>query len=322
MSKTEALARANVLRTSLLDHGVKAVSIELVEGRGGSGWSDDHFIGSLGHHIVSRRSMGLTPGLKLVKVGRSDLPGPLCNGYGGFDEVARIICMGWANHPGLGGPLTLERGTIPVNNGRPYLFGWEHEGGIVESDWDFNGGSFRVFMGRCHAGTLDWISSERNYSLTENSHAEHKTWAPTRKVDRLGYTLAEARDELKPYLGDNMPSEGYLPLHLNDGTANQRPHKASDVAWMQARLNRAFGTALRTDGNYGLATAAVIAQHLPDANADGSGTPGRAFTGNRADDLDWALAIRAASTISSPTVPIATLDARYVRKGTKTIELS
>lgn len=187
MTYNAAVARANSLRNVLLSYGVKAVTIELVEGRGGSGWSAENFVATMGHHIATYRTQGLTPGLKVVKFGRSDLPGPLCNGYGGFDEVARIICMGWANHPGQGGPYTVEAGTIPKDNGRPYLFGWEFEGGMVESDFT---PSYRVFMARCLAASLDWLNR------TQYSHLEHKTWAPTRKVDRLGYTLAEARAEI------------------------------------------------------------------------------------------------------------------------------
>lgn len=204
MSQTQAMIRARELRESLLDHGVDAVSIELQQGRPGTpnnGWIDSRFVGTMGHHIVSRRSQGLTPGLKLVKVGRTDLPGPLCNGYGGFDEVARIICLGWANHPGHGGPYEVEAGTVPANNGRPYLFGWEFEGGISEADWP---DSMREFMGACHAGTLAWLNA------TEKSHIEHKTWAPTRKVDRLNYTLARARAEIIPHLEEDQMKE---PLH-------------------------------------------------------------------------------------------------------------
>lgn len=187
MTYQQAIADAAHLRQSLLDHGVKAVSIELVEGRGGQGWSTRSHVGTMGHHIVSRRSQGDTPGLHLVKVGRADLPGPLCNGYGGFDEVARIVCMGYANHPGRGGPYTVPAGTIPTNNGRPYFFGWEMEGGQVLADWT---DSYRLFMARCFAGTLDWLGQPAE------AHIEHKTWAPTRKVDRLGYTLERARQEI------------------------------------------------------------------------------------------------------------------------------
>lgn len=199
MSWSQAVARAKVLKESLLDHGVRTVSIELVEGRGGRGWYDDHHIASMGHHIVSRRSQGDTPFLNLCKKGRADLPGPICNGYGGFDLVARIICMGWANHSGQGGPVTVEAGTIPQNNGRPYFFGWEFEGGISESDWrDEN----HEFMAQCLAGTLDYLASERGREITELSHHEHKSWAPGRKSDRLGYSLSEARALIAKYGGD------------------------------------------------------------------------------------------------------------------------
>ncbi len=198
MSQTGALARARALREALLDHGVAAVSIELVVGRPGGpngAWFDERWVGTMGHHIVSHRGMGLTPGLSLVKVGRSDLPGPLCNGYGGFDEIARIICMGWANHAGAGGPYTVPSGTVPENGGRPYWFGWEFEGGIRLSDWTE---SFRTFMGRCHAATLEWRG------LDERSHIEHTTWAPGRKVDRLNYTLGAARAEVAANRKDDM----------------------------------------------------------------------------------------------------------------------
>jgi hypothetical protein len=96
--------------------------------------------------------------------------------------------MGWANHPGAGGPYTLPGGTVPKDAARPYLFGWEFEGGVREADWT---DSMRNFMGRCHAGTLDWLGRG------SGSHIEHKTWAPTRKIDRLRYTLADARAEIR-----------------------------------------------------------------------------------------------------------------------------
>jgi hypothetical protein len=195
VSYDEAKTRAQILRGHLLAAGVETVSIELVPGRGGSGWSADDFVATLGHHIVTTRSQGNTPGLKLVKVGRADLPGPLCNGYGGFDEVARIICMAWANHPGQGGPFSVEAGTIPENNGRPYLFGWEFEGGIDEEDFT---PSYRRFMARCLAGTLSYLG--RSYL----SHLEHKHWAPGRKVDRLGYSMFRAAAEIKE-VAEDMP---------------------------------------------------------------------------------------------------------------------
>lgn len=273
MTYSQAVARANVLREALLDHGVRKVSIELVQGRGSGGWSDTRFVGTLGHHIVSRRSQGLTPFLNLVKKGRSDLPGPICNGYGGFDEVARIICMGWANHPGMGGPVTVESGVIPQNNGRPYLFGWEFEGGLSASDWP---DSMHDFMARCLAGTLDFIGHEQGRTITEKSHHEHKTWAPGRKSDRLGYTLSTARSRIATVLSQPKEEDmALLPMRKGDGTGS-RESKKSDVAWVQRMLNRAYGAGLTTDGNYGPKTSAAIAKYLPDPNVNGD-----TFTGNR-----------------------------------------
>lgn len=262
MSQSEAVARAQRLREALLDYGVRQVSIELVKGRGSGGWSDTRFVGTLGHHIVSRRSQGNTPFLKLVKVGRPDLPGPLCNGYGGFDEIARIICMGWANHPGAGGPAVVEAGTIPANNGRPYLFGWEFEGGVDPKDWP---DSFRVFMARCLAGTLAWLGR------TERSHLEHKTWAPTRKVDRLGYTLTAARDEITQALKDRNPRRPIMFLPITQADA---PARKSDVAAIAYLLNAAYGTKLPGDGTWPTEMSNVIKTRLGE---DGTVVTGKMY---------------------------------------------
>lgn len=195
MTYSQALVRAKSLKEAMLDHGVERVSIELVEGRGGAGWNADTHIATMAHHIVSRRSQGLTPFLNLCKKGRADLPGPLCNVYGGFDRVARIICMGWANHSGKGGPVTVEKGVIPQNNGRAYFLGTEFEGGLDPDDWRDEDHEFQA---RVLAAQLDWLG------VTEKSHHEHKTWAVGRKSDRLGYTLSQARNEIAKYIGGEM----------------------------------------------------------------------------------------------------------------------
>lgn len=205
MTWTKAMAEAQKLRDAILARGVKKVSIEILEGRGGSGWIKSTHIATMGHHTVSRRSHGLTPCLRLVKVGRTGIPGPLCNGYGGFDEIARIICMAWANHPGEGGPYRTPSGTIPLNNGRPYTFGWEFEGGLDLADFT---PSYKEFMARCMAGTLDYLGHDVRY------HLEHRTWAPTRKVDRLGYSLEEARSEISKAMEEEEMTKTQARLEL------------------------------------------------------------------------------------------------------------
>jgi len=194
MSRTEALARADRLRTSLLDHGVRAVSIEIQQGRPGTPndrWWDDKFVAEFSHHTVSRPSNGATPVLALCKSGRLDVPGPLCNGYGGYDRVYRIICMGWANHPGSGGPVTMAGYRIPADQARPYAWGTEYEGGI--EPWTDEQLEFHA---RSNAGILDWLGRPAE------AHGEHKDpWAPGRKVDRLTITRAQGIAQIRPYLG-------------------------------------------------------------------------------------------------------------------------
>jgi hypothetical protein len=136
-----------------------------------------------------------------------------------MDLIARIICLDWANHPGEGGPWTIEGYRVPRDGGRPYLFGWEHEGGYSDGVWDAyytnkatgKRMTYREFMGRCHAGTLRFLG--RPYT----AHGEHSTWADLkqigRKIDRRGYghkfgtAAVKGIKELKPY---------YLPTTSKD----------------------------------------------------------------------------------------------------------
>lgn len=195
-----ALEEAHRLAEHIRSYGVK-VSIELQPGVGPSSWWSPSKIAETSHHTVSRRSMGLTPVLALCKRGRVDVPGPLCNGYGGYDEVYRIITMGWANHPGLGGPLWVPAGIIPRNNGRPYLWGTEYEGGLDPADFS---ASYREFMARSNAGILDYLGQP------VEAHIEHATWTP-RKIDRLGYTAAIGRAEIRAVMQAARQDAGLTP---------------------------------------------------------------------------------------------------------------
>jgi hypothetical protein len=186
---SSTMAAAQELATALRDFGMK-VSIELRTDAQGS-WRVNDFVRNLQHHTVSRPSNGMTPCLSLVKYGRSDLSGPLANGYLGYDGVARIITMGYANHPGLGGPWSVAgHGTVPRDNGRPYIFGWEHEGGYPES-WTGPYEKMHDWMARCGAAVLEW----RGLPLT--CSGEHKTWAGARKIDRLNYTTESGRERIR-----------------------------------------------------------------------------------------------------------------------------
>lgn len=245
MSRSAALTRARNLREELQAKGLR-VSIELQTGRSG-GWNAGRFVGVLGHHTVSRRSMGDTPVLGLVKRGRSDLPGPLANGYMGFDLVVRIVTMDWANHPGSGGPLSVPGFVIPASNGRPYLFGYEHEGGLSEADWDHNGGEMREAMGRTHAATLLWLNRD------ERSYGEHKTWAPGRKIDRLGYSTSSGRAEARRNL-----TGGSGPINLEETMFCRKGDTGEAVGLLQIQLRELGHYKGDVDQAYGPKTSAAV----------------------------------------------------------------
>ncbi|WP_109507365.1 hypothetical protein [Nocardioides speluncae] len=205
-----ALEKAQVLKAVMLAHGVPEVSIELQPGRPNTHgmWHALFVVGEMSHHTVSRFGSNLTPVLALCKSGRSDVPGPLCNGYGGYDLCYRIITFGYANHPGAGGPLTVKAKTagtftIPRDSARRYVWGTEWEGGLNAADWDRkltnprNGKSMtmREFMGRSNAALREY------HQIV--AHLEHSTWAPNRKIDRLGYTAAEGEAELRRFIKED-----------------------------------------------------------------------------------------------------------------------
>jgi hypothetical protein len=213
-----AMEKAKALKQTMLEYGVPEVSIELVAGRPSDYgiWDSLFIVTNFAHHTVSRYSSNsLTPVLSLCKTGRSDLPGPLCNGYGGWDLCYRIITFGYANHSGYGGPFTvpaLTAGTfvIPMDSARRYAWGTEWEGGLSEADWDRtltnprNGKqmTFREFMGRSHAAI------QKYHEVHPNAHVEHNTWAPDRKIDRLGYTRESGLAEIEKYrIPGDVPGE-------------------------------------------------------------------------------------------------------------------
>jgi hypothetical protein len=264
-----ALTRARAVRAVLLDHGVPEVSIELQPGRpmGRDDWNSLDPVAVLSHHIASNPTVANpTPGLSLVKRGRSDLPGPLCNGTAGVDLVYRIICLGYANHSGFGGPLTvsgpLGSFTIPKDNGRAYLWGTEYEGGYTNEVWDKvytnrrtgKTMTFREFMGRCNAGLVEaiWLPglNSRGKRPTPGMdlsgyHGEHKTWAPGRKPDRKDYTTESGRAEVRRFneIEDDMPTPKDLWDHkiqpLSKDKDGNRPNPAAASVVLAQAHNRA-----------------------------------------------------------------------------------
>lgn len=217
MTQQTAMAKAAELKRALLNHGVPEVEIELMQGRpvpnAGDRWDTLQIVANFAHHVGSKHGTHRTPGLAGIKKGRpavpaspghkaqDALPGPLANGYGGWDLCYRIITFGYANHPGKGGPIVVNGFKIPKDSARRYTWGTEWEGGLREADWDEvltnprNGAkmTMREFMGRSHAAIQAY------FKLPADAHLEHKTWAPTRKIDRLNYTRASGIEEIRRF---------------------------------------------------------------------------------------------------------------------------
>jgi len=280
--RTEAVRRAQIVKRCLLEAGVPEVSIELLDGRPGTGdtWNLCRPYSVISHHIASNPTpTNPTPGLSLVKRGRSDLPGPLANGTAGVDLVYRIICMGMANHPGEGGPWTVSGPmgsyTIPRDVARPYAWGTEFEGGFSDAVWDRTytnartgkSMTFREFMGRVNAGLTRaiWLingkgkdpgaAGERDLS---GYHGEHKTWAPGRKPDRLNYSTDSGRAEVRKYndggddvsakdvweykikpLGKGLADAAAIPARTMLAQAHNRAAVAREHAWAAAKNSEA-----------------------------------------------------------------------------------
>lgn len=254
-SYREAKSAAEHLKACIERRGVK-VSIELQLDVNDS-WQVAKKLGVISHHTASYARQGRTPCLALVKRGRSDVPGPLANGYGGRDLVYRIITVGKANHAGRGGPLKLA-GRIPANYGNSLTWGTEYEGGY--EDWPSD---MREFMARSNAGILD------HFGWTADAHAEHSTWAPTRKIDRIHYTLESGRREIitlgrapapkpapkpkqaNPWAGKN-PGAKYTP-----GSRTVRLYDAgTDVRFIQERIGVS-----PADGYFGPQSAAKLREY-------------------------------------------------------------
>lgn len=274
---SSALKKARSMRGILLDHGVPEVSIELRPGRPSPHgvWDSGFFVAEMSHHTVSRYGSNKTPVLSLCKNGRSDLPGPLCNGYGGWDLTYRIITFGYANHPGAGGPFTVPalsagKFTIPKDSARRYVWGTEWEGGLNEGDWDKvlvnprtgKKMTMREFMGRSNAGLEDALEIHRK------AHLEHSSWT-NRKIDRLGYTRTEGIEEKAPFRNPkptpDLPVVDYSNVREQFRRFLKLERGKVEASWgvkqVQKALNARYGAGLKVDGVVGASTAKWYGKH-------------------------------------------------------------
>lgn len=137
--------------------------------------------GVLWHHTATGRTAYNTsaaPTLSLVKNGRSDLAGPLCNML--FDRNGEIwmIATGVANHAGAG-----SAPGIPTDMGNHYLIGIEMESsGIAPFDWTAKQLKMAPIVG---------AALERHYlkNLPEDQRLQlgHMEYSSQGKIDPAGW---------------------------------------------------------------------------------------------------------------------------------------
>lgn len=258
MSRDTAVAEARRLQQIMAKHGVKC-TIELKAGRP---WSGDDWYSKksvlMNHHTAGSMN-GLTPSYALCRNGRSGLPGPLCNGYGGRDFVYRIITMGLGNHPGAGGPLNVAGFRIPKDSARITAWGteWEHDG---RSPWP---PEMQEFMGRANAALIEWMGVPVERSI------EHSTWASGRKIDRNGYDPARGQEEIRRFSG----AEGSTPPPPPPPAPDHSPilkrgSRGPKVADVQRALH------LPTDGIFGPATEAAVKKFQQQVRLTADGVVG------------------------------------------------
>ena len=196
------------LPEALRDHGVR---VETTDGwlTRGYGWVD--FIGQLNHHTAIDYPAGERMAQAMI-VGRTDLEGPLCNGFGGIEVdgkfTAWMIAGLRARHAGPGSPVVYEEflRDVHVNrsardrgladsettHGNRSLFGWEWQHPGTHPNWS---DPLLEGVGRCNAALAElagW-SPERS--------KEHEQWT-RRKID-MSWT-GSVPDLTRRYLEDDM----------------------------------------------------------------------------------------------------------------------
>lgn len=173
----------------------------------------------IAHHTASNSRSGNFASYNIVRNGRSDLPGPLCQILLGRDGTVRLIAAGYANHAGYGGP----RAGIPANQGNTYSIGIEAENNGIGEPW--SKAQLNAYYRLC-AALLKWIGSNDVSKVIG-----HKEWT-SRKIDPAGINMNTFRSNVRKAL-DAGPSAKTISL------AKVKPGKTNeDVRMLKRRLKK------------------------------------------------------------------------------------
>lgn len=117
------------LPTILRDAGLKVVEVDGWRGRGRPGSFAP--VGVLCHHTATRKTASDAAVVRLLRVGRSDLPGPLCQIGLSRNGTVYLIAAGRANHAGR----AKASGTVAAGDGNTLYIGIEAFNDGVGEPW-------------------------------------------------------------------------------------------------------------------------------------------------------------------------------------------
>lgn len=128
-------------------------------------------VGSLVHHTAgpADKPGARTPSLRVVIEGRSDLRGPLCQVYVGFDRVAYVVAAGSANHAGTPDAAQGVKGM---------KFNFHSYGLEVEHP-----GTFPMPADMVRLAARIIAALHRGKGIPASQNVAHWEYAPSRKID-------------------------------------------------------------------------------------------------------------------------------------------
>ena len=208
---------------ALLDYGVPLDERDGWRTRGTQ--YDASFYGHLNHHDALSEAVSDARALQIMEQGRSDLPGPLCNGWGDSDGTYYLVAYGNANHAGRGEQDVLDRvraGLAPTGDarldpdgdgpvGNTWFWGTEwRNAGDGRDPWDQLDTMVRV--NAALVDVFDWPSA--------NACIGHKEWT-ARKIDPAGFDMFEFRRLVSVRLAEHgspkppaTPNKEYDDMHV------------------------------------------------------------------------------------------------------------
>ena len=168
---------ANVCRSS----GLTVIEVAGWQSRGYAGQSLAAVNGVLFHHTATASCRNYTSGaptLGMLRDGRSDLPGPLCNLALGRGGEVYVVAAGVANHAGQG-----SAPGFPTDMGNHYLIGIEMESsGVAPWDWTPAQLDAAPRLGAAlERAYLQWLAPDMRLQLA------HYEYSSAGKIDPAGW---------------------------------------------------------------------------------------------------------------------------------------